>query len=65
MMVGVPTKLPYSIILAGGDQIDKGLESLDDHTKNKSNLGRGPIWMRDYLLRNDPVLNRLEKWLQE
>ena len=42
-MAGVPTKLPCSIVLAGGDQINEGLEGLDDPAKSASNLGRGSM----------------------
>ena len=40
---GVPTELLCSIVLAGGDQIDEGLEDLDDLAKNVSNPDRDPM----------------------
>ena len=43
----MPTKLLCSIVLAGGDQMDEVLESLDDLAKSVGNLGRDPMWMRD------------------
>ena len=46
---GVQTKLLCSIVLAGGDQIDEGLEGLDDPIKSASDPGEGPIWMHDCL----------------
>ena len=45
----VPTELPCSIVLAGGDQMDEGLEGLDDPAKSTGNPGGGPMWMRDCL----------------
>ena len=43
----MPTELLCSIILAGGDLIDEGLEDLDDLAKSAGNPGEGPLWMRD------------------
>ena len=48
-MAGVLTELLCSIVLASGDQIDEGLEGLDDSAKSVGNLGGGPMWMRDCL----------------
>ena len=48
-MAGVPTELLCSIVLAGGDQIDKGLEGLDYLAKSAGNSSRIPIWMRNCL----------------
>ena len=45
----MPTELFCSIKLAGGSQMDKGLESLDNLAKSVDNLGGGPISMHDSL----------------
>ena len=42
-MPGVPTEQLCSIVLAGGDQIDEGLEDIDDPAKSVGNLGGGPM----------------------
>ena len=42
-------ELLCSILLAGGDQIDEGLEGPDDLAKNVGNPGGGPVWMRNCL----------------
>ena len=43
MMAGLSTKLSYNIIPANSNQINKGLESLDDFIKSRGNLGRSLI----------------------
>ena len=43
----MPTELFCSIVLAGRDQIDKGLEGLHHPAKSAGNPGRDLMWMRD------------------
>ena len=45
----MPTELLFSIRLAASNQIDEGLEGLNDPAKSASNLVRGPMWMHDCL----------------
>ena len=44
-----PIELLCSIVLAGGDQIDEGLEGLDGPAKSVGNFGGYLICMRDCL----------------
>ena len=39
----MPTELLCSIVLAGDDQIDEGLEGVDDPAKSAGNFDRGLI----------------------
>ena len=43
----VPIELLCSIVLVGGNWINKGLEGLDDSAKSAGNLVGGLMWMRD------------------
>ena len=45
--------------------MNKDLKGPNNLAKSTSNLDRGLIWMRDYLSRNNLILNRSEKWLQK
>ena len=46
-MARVPTNLLWSIVPVGNNQIDEGLEGLNDPAKSIGNLAGGPIEMRD------------------
>ena len=48
-MAGVAMELLYSIVLAGGNRMNKDLEGLDNPAKSVSNPSGGPMWMRDCL----------------
>ena len=43
----MPTELLYSIVLAGGHQIDKGLDGLNDPARSAGDLDRDLMGMRD------------------
>ena len=45
----MPTELLCSIVLADGNQIDEGLEGLDDLAKSAGNPGGSPMWICDCL----------------